>query len=109
MGTRRDAAVRGAEQKSTSQTKTVAGTSHGGRQDYFSAPGMLPRSGLLEPPFWVDDLSECIVSARITGWYHRVLGPGTITVGDDSERIEHVTEECENKATKGRGLSVFDR
>lgn len=38
--------------------------------------------------FGIADLSKRIASASITGWYYRVLTPGTISVGDGFERIE---------------------
>jgi MOSC domain-containing protein YiiM len=37
--------------------------------------------------FGVDDLSRTIATRGLTGWYYRVLAPGTITGGDPVERI----------------------
>jgi MOSC domain-containing protein YiiM len=63
--------------------------------DVFRISGTIVQVSQPRSPCWkinhrfgTDDLSKRIASARITGWYYRVLTPGTISVGDTFERIE---------------------
>lgn len=73
--------------------------------DVFESNGTVLQVSQPRSPCWkinhrfgIDDLSKHIASACMTGWYYRVLSPGTICLGDGFERIERAPNSVSIRA-----------